>query len=95
MQNKLNRGFSQIREDELDQKAQVIIASLTGNAAFPTPTPTLANVQAKLDAVRQHTRDHDRRANARERLLLSRPWYRPHWAGRVERPGNEPDQLEQ
>lgn len=51
-QNKLNRGFSQLREDELDNKAQFIITALTGNAKFPTPTPTLANVQTKLDAYR-------------------------------------------
>jgi hypothetical protein len=50
MVNKLNRGFSQLREDELDNKADFIIASLTGNAAFPTTTPTLVAVQTSLTA---------------------------------------------
>ena len=50
MINKLNRGFSQLREDELDNKADFIIASLTGNAAFPTTTPTLAVVTTSLTA---------------------------------------------
>jgi hypothetical protein len=56
--NKLNRGFSQLRDDELDNKTQSIIVALTGNAAFPTPNPTLATVQGKLDAYRTALAGH-------------------------------------
>jgi len=48
MANKLNRGFSQLRDTELDNKAQTIITALTGNATFPTPSPTLATVTTAL-----------------------------------------------
>src|SRR5438067_13742291 len=48
MANKLNRGFGQLRDTELDNKAQSIITALTGNAAFPTPNPTLAMVTTAL-----------------------------------------------
>src|ERR1700736_2040031 len=45
---KLNRGFSQLRDTELDNKAQTIITALTGNAAFPTPNPTLVAITTAL-----------------------------------------------
>jgi hypothetical protein len=48
--NKLNRGFSQLRDDELGVKAQAVIAALTGNAAFPSPAPKLETVQSALTA---------------------------------------------
>jgi hypothetical protein len=35
---------------QLDQDAETIIASMTGNANFPTPSPTLAVIKAALDA---------------------------------------------
>jgi hypothetical protein len=45
---KLNRGFSQLRDTELDNKTQTIITALTGNAAFPTPNPTLVAITTAL-----------------------------------------------
>src|SRR5256885_8858545 len=47
---KLNRGFSQLRDTELDNKTQTIITALTGNAAFPTPNPPLATITTALTA---------------------------------------------
>jgi hypothetical protein len=35
---------------QLDQDVETIIASMTGNANFPTPSPTLAVVKTALDA---------------------------------------------
>jgi hypothetical protein len=49
MQAKINIGFSRIPDGDLDEKAKHIITSLTGNANFPTPSPTLATVQTALD----------------------------------------------
>lgn len=43
-------GFSALREDDVDTKAASIIKSMTGNANYPTPTPTLTVVQAALGA---------------------------------------------
>ncbi len=47
---KLNRGFSRLGENELGNKAQTVIAALTGNAAFPSPAPKLETVQSALTA---------------------------------------------
>ena len=46
--NKLNTGFSKLPDDAFDNKAQTIVTALTGNAAFPTPSPTLAIVTTAL-----------------------------------------------
>jgi hypothetical protein len=37
-------------DPELENYAQAIIAAMTGNANFPTPTPTLATVTTAIDA---------------------------------------------
>lgn len=37
-------------DPELENFAQGIVAAMTGNANFPTPTPTLASVTAAIDA---------------------------------------------
>jgi hypothetical protein len=50
--NKLNTGFSRLPNTEFDNKAEMIIIALTGNTAFPSPNPTPAIVQTKLDAYR-------------------------------------------
>ncbi|MGN6164324.1 MAG: hypothetical protein ACTHOF_07280, partial [Flavisolibacter sp.] len=47
---KINLGFSRFTEAVLLVIAQYILASLTGNAFFPTTTPTLAELQAAIDA---------------------------------------------
>lgn len=52
-QPKLNRGFSQLRDTELDNAAQSIITALTGNTAFPTTSPTLTVVDGALTAFRK------------------------------------------
>ena len=43
-------GFSNYKDTDLDQKAQHILQSLTGNANFPAPTPTLADLQTAITA---------------------------------------------
>jgi len=53
MKNILNRGFSQLVVDQLVTKVKFIIAQLTGNPNFATTNPTLAQLQAALDAVTQ------------------------------------------
>src|SRR4051812_25435783 len=47
---KLNKGFGQLRDNELDNKAQTILAALTNNEAFPSPSPNLETVGAALAA---------------------------------------------
>jgi hypothetical protein len=48
--NKLNSGFTKLADDQFDNKAQSIVAALTGNANFPSPTPTLASITSQLTA---------------------------------------------
>jgi hypothetical protein len=53
MKNILNRGFSKMPDDEFVTKTSFVIAQLTGNANFPTTDPTIAQLQAALDALTQ------------------------------------------
>jgi len=46
MAAKVSLGFGRLSDTELDNFAQGVIDALTGNAAFPTPPVTLANLQA-------------------------------------------------
>src|SRR5258708_9349399 len=48
--NKLNTGFSKLSDNDFDNKAQSIVAALTGNANFPTTTPPLATITAAITA---------------------------------------------
>src|ERR1700731_4384198 len=50
LMNKLNTGFSRLSDNDFDNKAQAIVAALTGNANFPTTTPTLANITTAINA---------------------------------------------
>jgi hypothetical protein len=43
---KVSLGFARLSDAELDNFAQGVIESLTGNGAFPTPPVTLTNLQA-------------------------------------------------
>ncbi len=43
-------SFSRYSDANLETKAQHIVASLTGNAAYPTPTPKLSDLEAALTA---------------------------------------------
>jgi len=43
-------GFSSLKDKELDDFTKVIIQRMTGNAAYTTPTVTMANLQAGLTA---------------------------------------------
>lgn len=47
---KINLGFNRFTEAVLLVIAQAILAALTGNAFFPTTTPTLAELQTAIDA---------------------------------------------
>ncbi len=42
--------FARYKDADLEQKAQHILTSLTGNAHFPTPTPALTELQAAITA---------------------------------------------
>jgi hypothetical protein len=53
MTNILNRGFSRFPDESLVSKVVTIIAALTGNANFPTTSPTLTVLQGALDALTQ------------------------------------------
>jgi len=48
--NKLNTGFSKLSDNDFDNTAQAIVAALTGNANFPTPTPTLGTINGSIAA---------------------------------------------
>ena len=53
MNNILNSGFSRLSPEDLAAAAFSIILALTGNPNFLTTDPTLAAVQALLDALNQ------------------------------------------
>src|SRR5438105_7784459 len=48
--NKLNTGFSKLSDNDFDNKAQSIVAALSGNANFPTTTPPLATITGAITA---------------------------------------------
>ena len=50
MMNRLNSGFSKLQDEQFDNEAQAIVAALTGNANFPSPTPTLPAITTELNA---------------------------------------------
>ncbi|MEA5405684.1 hypothetical protein VB776_22285 [Arcicella sp. DC2W] len=43
-------SFTKLRDDDLDTKSLVILNSLTGNANFSNPQPSLADIAASRDA---------------------------------------------
>ena len=45
MTAKVSLSFGKLADTELDNFAQGVIDAMTGNAAFPTPPVTLANLQ--------------------------------------------------
>jgi hypothetical protein len=49
MATKVSLGFGKFSDAELDSFAQGVIDALTGNAAYPTPPVTLANLQTAKD----------------------------------------------
>lgn len=51
--NPLKSGFSQLKDEELDNKVESIIAALTGNENFPTPHPTLEIIGKSLTAFKE------------------------------------------
>lgn len=46
-------NFASLSDSGLESKTQLIVSSLTGNAHFPTPTPTLAALQTAFDAFQE------------------------------------------
>ena len=46
---RITNGFDKLPDSELEVRSANIIASITGNTYFPTPTPSLTEVQAALD----------------------------------------------
>jgi len=49
MSTKISLSFAELSDTELDNFAQGVIDALTGNATYPTPPVTLANLQAAVD----------------------------------------------
>lgn len=49
---RLNIGFSGFSNDKLADRADTIFHALTGNASFPSPTPTLVQLAAATKALR-------------------------------------------
>jgi hypothetical protein len=49
--NRLNSGFSRVRNFDLAKRTRAIVAALTGNVNFPTTTPTLTAVRSSLSAL--------------------------------------------
>lgn len=45
---KINLSFSEYTDADFENKVALIISSMTGNLHFPSPIPTLADVQAAL-----------------------------------------------
>ncbi|MBL0740994.1 fibronectin type III domain-containing protein [Chryseolinea lacunae] len=50
IQVKITTGFTRLRDEELDSRAQAIVAAMTGNTNFATPSPTLQVISAALKA---------------------------------------------
>lgn len=46
---RITNGFNRLSDNDLEAKANSIITAMTGNPDFPTPTPTLAVLQAASD----------------------------------------------
>jgi hypothetical protein len=74
---KINLGFSRYTDAALLVLAQAILAALTGNTFFPTPTPALAAVQtalndymAALSASQEGGRTNVATKNARKKDLV-------------------------
>ena len=49
MATKVSLGFAELSDTELDNFAQGVINALTGNATYPTPPVTLADLKAAVD----------------------------------------------
>ncbi|PYS45885.1 MAG: hypothetical protein DMF68_20835 [Acidobacteria bacterium] len=49
MATKVSLGFAKLSDMELDNFAQSVVDALTGNATYPQPPVTLANLQAAKD----------------------------------------------
>jgi hypothetical protein len=47
---RITNGFDRLSDAQLEVKANTIVSSITGNSNFPTPTPTLADVQIAITA---------------------------------------------
>jgi len=62
----INLGFSRITPAGLLVKARNMVSKLTGNVAFPTPTPSLALVTAAADTLEEAINAHDLNPGPRE-----------------------------
>ena len=49
MNLRVSLGFARVPDTELDNFAQAVIDAMTGNAAYPAPPVTIANLQAAKD----------------------------------------------
>ena len=49
MAQKVSLGFAMLSDAELDNFTQTVINEMTGNATFPPPPVTLANLQTARD----------------------------------------------
>ena len=46
---KVSFAFAELGDQHLDNFAQLVINGMTGNATYPTPPVTMANLQTALD----------------------------------------------
>ena len=49
MATKVSLGFAKLADTELDNLAQAVIDAMTGNATYPTPPVTMANLKTAKD----------------------------------------------
>ena len=46
---RITNGFDKLTDAALETRANAILTAITGNPAFPTPTPTIAELQNVLN----------------------------------------------
>ncbi len=51
MRRKIKLGLSGLNASKLSEKAGTIVSKMTGNASFPTPTPSLADLTTAYEAL--------------------------------------------
>jgi hypothetical protein len=83
---KIITGFARLRDDELDNRVQKIITSMTGNVNFATPAPPLSTVATALaeyqealsqskDGSKEKTAIKNQKRDALEKILNSLSLY--------------------
>ncbi|MEO5941820.1 MAG: hypothetical protein ABIP30_10590 [Ferruginibacter sp.] len=82
--SKLNLAFSRYTDDSQETKAESILQGLTGNANFPSPVPSLTELQTGITnystaLVAAATKDRVKVAEKTSTVVSWKP-YLPNWA---------------